>query len=201
MIARRALLAGPLLLALPAAAATPPDHAAADRADIARIGAWLNALRSLKARFIQAADSGQISRGTAWLVRPGRMRFEYDKPSPLLLVAGGGQLTFHDSELGQTTTIPLARTPLGILLAERIDLDDGSLKILAVERDAGLISLTLTRAATPGEGSLTLIFRDRPLLLAQWIVTDAQRRQTRVSLSDMQFGGTYPDSLFSVGDQ
>ena len=198
MIRRRTLLAAPLA-ALPAAAFAATT--AADRADIARIGTWLNALRSLKARFIQAADSGQITRGTAWLVRPGRMRFEYDKPSPLLLVAGGGQLIFHDSELGQTTNIPLSRTPLGILLADRIDLNDGSLRILSIERDSGLISLTVTRAASPGEGTLTLIFRDRPLSLAQWIVTDAQRRQTRVSLSDMQIGGSYPDSLFSVDDK
>ncbi len=198
MIRRRTLLAAPLA-ALPAAAFAATT--AADRADIARIGTWLNQLRSLKARFIQASDSGQISRGTAWLVRPGRMRFEYDKPSPLLLVAGGGQLIFHDSELGQTTNIPLSRTPLGILLADRIDLNDGSLRILSIERDSGLISLTVTRAASPGEGTLTLIFRDRPLTLAQWIVVDAQRRQTRVSLSDMQIGGSYPDSLFSVDDK
>ncbi len=186
-ITRRALLAAPLLIA-----AGPKDAA-----DLARVSAYLNGLRSLKASFIQATDAGQISRGTAWLVRPGRMRFEYDPPSPVLLVAGYGLLVFHDKQLDQTTNIPLSRTPLGILLADKIDLADGALQILEVSHDSGLLSVSVTRAENPGEGSLTLIFRDQPLQLVQWIVTDAQRRQTRVALSNIQLGGTYPDSMFT----
>jgi len=104
---------------------------------------------------------------------------------------------FHDKQLDQTTNIPLSRTPLGILLADKIDLADGALQILEVSHDSGLLSVSVTRAENPGEGSLTLIFRDQPLQLVQWIVTDAQRRQTRVALSNIQLGGTYPDSMFT----
>ena len=82
-----------------------------DRADLARIEAYLNGIVSLKARFLQVAPNGATSAGVAWLERPGRMRFQYDPPSPLLLVAGHGLVVFHDAQLNQTSNIPLSRTP------------------------------------------------------------------------------------------
>ena len=168
-------------------------------ADIARIEAYLNGLRSLKARFLQIAPNGQTAQGTAWLVRPGRMRFEYDPPSPLLLVAGHGLFVFRDNELRQTTNIPLGRTPLGILLADHIQLS-GPVTITNYQHQGGTIEVTVVRTETPGEGSLTLVFQDSPLLLREWIVTDAQRRETRVSLFNMELGGSFPDSLFTFVD-
>src|SRR5690348_18339793 len=95
---------------------------AQDRADLARIETYLDSLRTLKARFLQVAPNGAIARGTAWLERPGRMRFQYDPPSPLLLVAGHGLVVFHDVQLNQTSNIPLTQTPLGILLADHVRL-------------------------------------------------------------------------------
>ena len=96
---RRLLLLTPALLATPALAqraAAPPAPGAAtltdrDRADLARVEAYLNNLTTLRARFLQIAQSGAAAEGTAWIWRPGRMRFEYDPPEPLLLVAYAGQ--------------------------------------------------------------------------------------------------------------
>src|SRR5580692_2210490 len=118
MLLRRSLLLSTALLPLGMAArAAPPAAAlsAQDQADIARIEAYLNSIRTLKAHFLQVAPNGGISEGTAWLERPGRMRFQYDPPAPFLLIAAHGQLIFHDSSLGQNSNIPLGRTPLGIL--------------------------------------------------------------------------------------
>src|SRR5690349_940285 len=111
-----------------------------DRADLARIEAYLNGLRSLKAQFMQIAPNGAVSRGNAWLQRPGRMRFEYTPPSPLLLVAGHGLVVFHDSQLNQTSNIPLSRTPLGILLADRITLS-GDVTVTGIQRQPGQIQV------------------------------------------------------------
>ena len=69
------------------------------------------ACATLKAHFLQVAPNGAISQGTAWLDRPGRMRFQYDPPSPLLLVAGHGLVVFHDKSLNQTSNIPLSAGP------------------------------------------------------------------------------------------
>jgi outer membrane lipoprotein-sorting protein len=192
---RSFLAAAPLLLAGGAARAQ-----GADPAVVAQIEAYLNGIHTLKARFLQIAPDGRASRGTAWLERPGRMRFEYDPPTPLLLVAGNGMLVFHDSELGQTSNIPLAQTPLGILLADQVRLS-GPVQVTAMQRQPGAISITLVRSSSFGDGSLTLVFADNPLTLRQWTVLDAQRQETRVTLFDVQLGGRFNASLFDFIDR
>ena len=201
MIPRRSLLAAPLAIPLAAPLAFAVGQSPAfeptpqDRSDIARIEAYLNSLASLKAHFMQVAPDGGISQGTAWLQRPGRMRFQYDPPAPFLLLAAHGVLTFNDSALQQTTNIPLSRTPLGILLAEHVSLS-GAVTVTAIQRLPGQLQVTVTRTDSPGDGSLTLIFVDNPLALRQWTVVDAQRRETRVTLYNVQTGTSFDPRLF-----
>ncbi len=194
---RRTLLAAalPVLLTGAVARAQPSDAAL-----LGQIEAYLNGIRTLKARFLQVAPDGRTSQGTAWLERPGRMRFQYDKPSPLLLVAGNGLLVFHDSQLGQTSNIPLSQTPLGILLADQVRLS-GPVQVTGLQRLPGMISVSLVRASSFADGSLTLVFADNPLTLRQWTVVDAQRQETRVTLYDVQLGGRFSDSLFEFIDR
>jgi outer membrane lipoprotein-sorting protein len=179
--------------------ANAPPASAQDQADIARVQAYLDGLHTLKGRFLQIAPDGAVTRGDVWLDRPGRMRFQYDAPSPLLLVAGHGLFVYYDKALKQTTNIPLGQTPLGILLADHVTLS-GDVTVTQIQREPGLLILTLVRTASPGDGSLTLVFDDKPLALRQWIVLDAQRRETRVSLFDLQLGGTFDPSLFTFID-
>ena len=196
MIFRRTLLlSAAVLLPLTAGAAPGAPFSARDKADIAQIEAYLNGLKSLKAHFMQVAQGGGVSEGTAWLERPGRMRFQYDPPSPFLLIAAHGVLTFNDSALQQTSNIGLNRTPLGILLAEHVELS-GSVTVTALQRLPGQLQLTLVRTDSPGDGSLTLIFADPPLTLRQWTVVDAQRRETHVTLYNAQLGGSFDPQLF-----
>ena len=205
---RRTLLALPaMLLALAArmrgaraqgARATVP-LTAQDQTDIARVQAYLNSLRSLKARFLQVASNGSTAQGVAWLVRPGRMRFQYDPPSPLLLVANYGSVVFRDKQLNQTSNIPLSSTPLGILLADHVTLS-ADVTVTGITRQPGQLQMTLVRTSSPGDGSLTLVFAEMPLTLKQWSVIDGQRQETRVSLFDVELGGTFDPSLFNVAD-
>ena len=111
--------------------------------------AYLNGLKSLKAHFMQVAGNGGISEGTAWLERPGRMRFQYNPPAPFLLIAAHGVLTFNDFALQQTSNIPLSRTPLGILLADKVTLS-GAVTVTGIQRLPGQIQLTLVRTDSPG---------------------------------------------------
>ena len=192
---RRTLLAGVLAtwpIAAGAQSLTPQD-----RADLARVETYLNGLRALKARFTQVAPDGAISQGLAWIQRPGRMRFQYDPPSPLLLVAGHGLVVYYDRELEQTTNIPIGETPLGILLRDDLSLSGGDVKVVRVERLPGQLQVTVLRNATPADGTLTLIFSDPPLALRQWIVVDAQRQVTRVSLNDIELGGGFDQDMFT----
>jgi outer membrane lipoprotein-sorting protein len=202
---RRTLLAAALLGSLPPLAARaqvrPAPLTAQDQADLGRIQAYLNGVRTLHARFLQVAPDQRTSEGQAWLERPGRMRFQYDPPAPFLLVAGHGLLVFHDSELRQTSNIPIVSTPLGILLADQINLTDGGVTVTGFRRLPGQLQVSLVRTASPQGGTLTLIFADGPpLTLRQWVVTDAQGKQTSVTLYDVQLGGRFDPKLFEFVD-
>jgi outer membrane lipoprotein-sorting protein len=172
---------------------------AQDGADLARIEAYLNGVHSLKARFVQVAPDGGTSQGVALMQRPGKMRFQYDPPTPYLLVANYGILVFHDSQLNQTSNIPLGRTPLGILLGDRITLS-GDITVTKFVRLPGQFQVSLIRSASPGEGTLTLIFADNPLTLRQWVVLDQQGKQTRVAFTNMEVGASVDAKLFEYRD-
>lgn len=168
-----------------------------DRVDLDRITTYLNGLHTLKAHFLQVAPDGGLSEGTAWLDRPGRMRFQYDPPAPFILVANHGLLLFRDTKLNQTSTIPLSQTPLGILLADQVQLS-GDVTVTALTREPGQVRVSLVRTASPSDGTLTLIFAETPLTLRQWTVLDAQHKETRVTLYNVELGGRFDQDLFNV---
>jgi outer membrane lipoprotein-sorting protein len=187
-------LGGAGLLRARIAGAVPPTPQ--DQPDLDRLVAYLNSVHSLRARFEQVAPDGTVSNGTVWMERPGRMRFQYDPPSPLLLVAGHGEVIFHDAQLNQTSKIPLGRTPLSILLADTITFS-GPVTVTDIQRLPNEIQVSVVRTASPGEGLLAMVFSDKPLALWQWTVVDAQHKITRVTLSDIQTGGRFDDALFT----
>lgn len=195
----RLALLSPLLAPLAARAqgtAQPPPQ---DAADLARIEAYLNGLHTLQAHFLQVAPDGAISQGAAWLERPGRMRFQYDPPAPFLLVAAHGNLVFEDRSIQQVSNVPLSLTPLGILLADHVSLS-GDVRVVGFQRLPGQLQVTLARSASPQDGSLTLVFTDSPLALRQWTVLDAQRRETRVTLYNVEQGVNLDPKLFEFVD-
>nr|WP_241503073.1 outer membrane lipoprotein carrier protein LolA [Komagataeibacter melaceti] len=170
-----------------------------DHALLERVEHHLDAISLLKARFRQTAPDGKQTTGTAWIDRANRrMRFEYDPPSPLLLVANHDQVVFNDSQLDQTTTMPMDKTPLGLLLRPHLQLS-GDVTVTGLSRDGNALNITVVRTDSPGDGSLTLLFHDSPLLLRGWIIQDAQQETTRVDLLDIHTGGAMPpDSLFNT---
>lgn len=214
---RRALIAlAAALPALPALAqsqrgraprqeAPPPPLGGAEVAEperaqiLARVEAYLNGLRTLKARFLQTAQNGQTALGTAWIARPGRMRFDYDPPVPLLLVASYGQFILYDRELRSPSTVPTSATPLGVLLQENFRFAN-AITVTSVIRDGGFLRVTLFRNSEPGEGRLTLVLQENPMELRQWVVLDAQGRQTRVTLSAIEVGGRFDDRIFAFNN-
>ena len=192
-----ALLGAFVLHCAPVRAQSQPlALSAADQTLVTQVEAYLNQQTGLTANFLQVAADGSTRTGKAWLERPGKMRFEYDPPDKQLLVAGFGLLVYYDPALNQTTNIPLESTPLGILLARHVNLDSAGVEVTNIQRQPGEDDITMIRKGKEAAGSLTLVFATDPLELRQWVVTDAQGRQTRVSLYDVMPGGPYPDSLF-----
>jgi outer membrane lipoprotein-sorting protein len=198
MFRRSFLGAAPLLLAVPALA-QPARQGAIEPGTLARVEAYLNSIRTLRARFLQVAQNGASAGGTAWISRPGRMRFDYDPPEPLLLVASGGQVMMFDRELRQPTTVPASATPLGLLLREQIRLA-GDITVTGMERSGGFLRVAMHRTGAAAEGRLTLAFHENPMELRQWTVLDAQGRETRVTLYEIDTT-TRPDNrIFDFND-
>ncbi len=197
--ASRTLGIAVVLIALAGPGLAAADLSDEDRADISRIEALLNDMQTLRARFFQIGPDGVSVEGSLYLKRPGRVRIEYDPPSPLLIVGNGSQLYFLDRELGQVNNWPVFDTPLGVLVRKEIDLSE-DVEITGVERRPGVISLTFVDPDDPEEGNLTLIFTEPPLALRQWKVKDAQGLVTIVALTEMEVNRSIDEMLFVFDD-
>ena len=185
-----------------AAAAIAPQLqlGAEDQAELARIEAYLNGIRTVQSSFLQHSSNGQSAEGQLYLSRPGKLRVEYQPPVPVLVVADGTFLIYYDRNLEQVSYIPLASTPASVLLDKHISLADGALTVTGFERGDDRTLVSLVRTDNPGEGSITLVFSERPLALQQWSVTDAQDIATVVSLVDPRFDVELDRRLFVFED-
>lgn len=179
-------------VAVPAAAAESPD--------MARLKAHISSVETMTANFTQTDARGRSATGTLQMKRPGKIRVQYGS-GDLLLVANGKTLTMIDYQVGQKSSWPLNRTPLGVLLSDSPDLK-GRAQIMP-STDSRIVSV---RARDPSQyGSLTLVFLRSPsapggLQLYGWTAIDAQNRRTTVKLSDVRYNVAVPESAFSYAE-
>lgn len=206
MLGRRrvlALAAGGLVAGSavsPASAAAPRGTLSEqDRADVARVEDYLNAIRTLSARFMQISDNGGTAEGSLYLSRPGKLRLEYDPPVPILLVANSGFLIHYDKQLKAVTHLPIDSTPAGLLVREHVALS-GDVAVTSVERGPGSLRVTVVQSKDPQAGRITLVFGERPFALSNWQVTDAQGSVTRVALIEPRSGMPLDPALFRFND-
>ena len=181
----------------PAAILAAAPAAAADSADLARLKAHLTAVQTMTANFTQTDAKGRTDTGTLQMKRPGRIRFEYSG-GDVLLVANGKTLTFVDYSVGQKSSWPLSRTPLGPLLSASPDFN-GKAEILP-SNDSRVV---VARAKSAGQyGQLTLAFLRNSsapggLQLYGWTAIDPQNHRTTVKLSNVRYNIAVPESAFS----
>lgn len=164
------------------------------------------AVESLEARFRQVNPDGSVSEGDLALSRPGRVRFAYDAPSPLLIVADGSTVAIADSALETVDRAPIRSTPLRWLLAPASELE-ASGAIVEVGRYDNQLYVTLEDPEGEAEGRVTLILADAdPALPASqvalngWYAVDGMGALTQVMLDDVELGGRIAPSLFILDD-
>ena len=143
-----------------AAEAVPADLSEADRADLARIEAYLNDLTTMESRFLQFSEEG-VAEGRIMLDRPGHLRIEYAPPVPVLMIASSRLLMYHDTQLKQTTFLPVSETPAALLIDDDI-MFSGDVTVTAFERTPKAFRITLEQTDAPDTGSVTLMFEDAP---------------------------------------
>jgi len=186
-------------LALP----TPALAQATSASQLDEVVAALRAISTLQADFVQTDRSGQSVSGVLTLKRPGRIRFQYQKGVPMLIVGDGKALTLIDYEVKQVQRWPIGNSPLGALLDPRRDVRKfGTIKPTG---NPNVISVEVRDRSHPEYGIITLIFtRDSAapggLELTYWVALDAQNRRTTVRLSNQRYGMAVPDSTFRWTD-
>jgi outer membrane lipoprotein-sorting protein len=177
------------------AAPVPAQLTQQDTLELQRIAAYLNNIRTMTARFQQTANNGGVSTGHLWVARPGRMRFEYDPPTPITLLADSASVYYWDKQLNQTSKYELRETPAWFFLRDPISFG-ADVVVTRFEHLGGIVRVTVVESGQPDAGSLTLDLSENPLTLRQWTVIDQQGKRTIVSLSDLQYGMALDPKLF-----
>lgn len=180
-----------------ASTATLAMPARAAELSLDQISTYVESLRTATARFVQINDDGSRSSGTLYILRPGRIRFEYDAPDESLVIAGQGQVAVFDARSNQRPQeFQLANTPLKLLLRDQIDLADQRL-VRGTFYQGGETIVVAQDPEHPEYGSLQMHFSDAPAL-TRWVVLDGSGAATSVYLSELETGMRFPARLFDV---
>lgn len=173
--------------------------AAAEKLSLREISNYFNSFTTAQSRFSQVNADGSKSTGNMYMQRPGRARFEYDKPDDTLVIAGGSQVAVFDRKSNTgPEQYPLNRTPLSIILARNVNLIGANMVVGHGTRGTDTVVRAQDRKH-PEYGSIDLIFRENPTRLIEWIINDASGTAgTRVMFGDFKTGVKLPASLFNI---
>ena len=193
------LTAAAALLLLGAAAPSryPGTYSAEDAAKLDKVSAYLNAVQTLKGNFVQLSPEGDLAQGEFDLARPGKLRFAYNPPSPILIVATGGDIYVKNSRLNTVDRTSLSDTPLDILLNRDVDLRHNP-AVTGVEEQPGALVVHARANTTRNQSNITLVFAYPSIELRQWVVKDNQGGTTTVALTGAESGVTLDPTLFAV---
>jgi len=172
-----------------------PSLTSRDYQDLDKVRAYLNGFKTLTADFTQLDPVGGESAGKLWVKRPGMLRFEYEPPVPILIVANGRWLVHYDRDMKTATYVTQSSTPAWFLVSSEIDLR-GDVEVTKVERQPGRLLVTVVKTASPEDGAVTLVFTTDPMQLSQWIVVDPQGLTTQVMLRDLVLDRPLDDDRF-----
>ena len=168
--------------------------------DLALVDRAMNNTGSFQGRFTQYGADGSVASGAVYILRPGRVRFEYDPPNPLLIVSDGVTLVQQDRALETFDRVPLSATPLNYFLKENIRLQDDT-EVIGFQKLPNEWRVTARDGSGQMAGAITLVFDPQSLALRQWIITDEFGGQTRVELSNLRYNDRIDPRMFILRDE
>jgi outer membrane lipoprotein-sorting protein len=174
---------------------------AKQRALLDRISTYLSGVQTMVGNFVQIGPDGGRTEGTFYLQKPGRVRFEYNPPSPIDIIADGSSVVVRDRKLATQDLYPLSETPLRYLLADRIDLLRDT-DVVSVTSDDTFDSVTIEQKQLMiGTDKLMIMFDAKDLTLKQWTVTDPQGFDTTVAVYNLDTTKKPDPNLFVINYQ
>ena len=168
-----------------------------DNAAVTLLNTYLNEIVNMKGEFTQTSLRGQIANGVFYISKPGKMRFEYAPPSPLLVVSDGRWVTVKNTTRNKDDQYPLSATPLKLVLAGEVNLFEQAV-ILKVESQDNLVAVTMEEKDQLVAGQLTMVFDREANDLVQWIILDGKGQRTTVQLSNVDKEARPDPKLFVV---
>jgi outer membrane lipoprotein-sorting protein len=163
-----------------------------------KVSAYLSTLQNLSGNFVQVGPDGSRTTGNFYLQKPGKIRFEYDDPSPIALVADGTSVIVRDRRLATQDVYPLSQTPLRYLLASKLDLLRDT-NVTSISADDLYVSITIEeKQAVTGTSRLTLMTGVKDGKLKQWTVTDPQGYDTTVAVYNLDTAKKLDPALFKI---
>ena len=185
----------------PKAPEPPSPFDAKQRALLDRISAYLSSVQTMVGKFVQVGPDGGRTEGTFYLQKPGRVRFQYNPPSPIDIISDGSSVVVRDRKLATQDLYPLSQTPLRYLLAERIDLLRDT-DVVSVTADDSFATVVIEQKQLfVGTDRLMIMFDAKDLTLKQWTVTDPQGFDTTVAVYNLDSSKKPDPNLFVINYQ
>lgn len=187
-------IAAAALLCAPVQGFVATASAASDTAQ--KIADHFSSVTTMTGEFVQFGPRGEQTGGKFYLQRPGKVRFNYEAPSAYKVVSDGKSVSIDNSKLNTMDLYPLSKTPLKLLLDDRIDLS--GTKVKSVKEDTDLTTIQLADKSVFGNSTITMMFDPKSYELRQWTITDAQGKDTTVMIFNVKQGVSIDPSTFKV---
>ena len=182
------------------AGVVPAQFDASQKAMLDKVSAALNTVHSMQGSFVQIDPNGGIEQGKFYIQKPGRMRFEYNPPTPTLIVSDGTTIAVKNTKLNTVDRYPLVSTPLDLVLSDKLDLKANN-AVYGVQRDGDSVIVKARSTDSRAPGSITIVFSDPGFELRQWTVVDPQGTATTVALRDVMKDVSLSPSLFVLKER
>jgi outer membrane lipoprotein-sorting protein len=177
-------------------ALTPADASAQAGAAAQKIADHFASVKTMMGEFVQFGPRGEQTGGKFYINRPGKIRFNYEDPSPMRVIADGKSVVIGNRKLKTWDIYPLSKTPLNLLLGEKIDLS--AKMVRSVREEADLTTIVLGDKSMFGDSTITMMFDPKTYDLRQWTITDAQGKDTSVMIFNVQTGVPLDDKVFAI---
>jgi outer membrane lipoprotein-sorting protein len=184
----------------PAVSQAVPITGAERDALVTRASRSLEQIRTIEAKFRQVSPKGAVSTGALTLARPGRLRIEYDAPSPLLVVSDGTRVTISDRAFKTADSVPLRATPLFFILKSNVNLSRDA-TVTEVTRQGDAVFITARDRKREIDGQITIELRGPNLQLAGWRIVDGQSGATSITLLETRTPSRLDPKLFVIEDK